>query len=248
MKALELFKKIEDEIPKDLALKDDFVGYIGKSSNLSYDIERVLILMDYVPHLNDINYSDYDLLILHHPPFNHPNNFKAPELELPTYVIHSNWDIIKGGACDALADSLNIDITGILDPQTGLGRIGIIKNGPISVTEFVNNVSAALKLNQLKTVNNDNALIEKIALVSGFGLSPSYIQKAYDKNVDLYLSGDLTHAGAIMAKKIGIRLLDVSHHASEVPGLYRLGELISRMGVDVKVKDSGIPWKAYYFK
>lgn|GEM_PF-5167822 len=66
MEALELFKKIEEEIPKELALKDDFVGFIGKSINLKFDIERVLILMDYIPSFNDINYSDYDLLILHH--------------------------------------------------------------------------------------------------------------------------------------------------------------------------------------
>ncbi|MBU4536116.1 MAG: Nif3-like dinuclear metal center hexameric protein [Euryarchaeota archaeon] len=76
-------------------------------------------------------------------------------MEIPAYVIHSNWDIIKGGACDALADSLNIEVTGILDPQTGLGRIGIIKNGPMSLTEFANNVSLVLKLNHLKIVNND---------------------------------------------------------------------------------------------
>ncbi|MBC7097246.1 MAG: Nif3-like dinuclear metal center hexameric protein, partial [Methanobacteriales archaeon] len=85
--------------------------------------------------------------------------------------------------------------------------------------------------------------IDKIAIVSGFGLNPKMIKKVHEKNVKVYLSGDLTQEGAILAKNLGLTLIDVGHHTTELPGLYRLGELISHMGVEVKIIDTKTPWE-----
>ena len=114
MIAAELFKKIENIIPLEIALKKDTVGFIGPGAPEEISVQKILVLMDYIPpselkfvseSLNSpINYEDYDLLITHHPPLVEP--------EIPTYVIHSNWDVIAGGACDALASALEIEIEG----------------------------------------------------------------------------------------------------------------------------------------
>lgn len=247
MKAFSLFKKIEDTIPSSLALKNDKIGFFGGKKELADDINKVLVLMDYIPPDKiKLKYEDYDLLILHHPPLN--SSSESMKLELPTYVIHSNWDIILGGASDALANNLNIEVTGILDPKTGLGRLGKLKSGPQTTNEFSEAVANALHLRELKIVNEDDYPVEKIAVLSGFGLNPNFISKAHSRGVELYLSGDLTHKGAILAKTLGIRLIDATHHATEIPGIYRLGELIESWGLQVKVLDSKLPWETHYYE
>lgn len=249
MKAFRLFKKIEDVIPSSLALKNDKIGFLGNKKELADDINKVLVLMDYVPPDKiKLKYEDYDLLILHHPPLNSTESKESLKLELPTYVIHSNWDIILGGACDALANSLNIEVTGILDPATGLGRLGKLKSGPQTIDEFSEAVANALHLRELRIVNEDDYPVEKIAVLSGFGLNPGFISKAHSRGVDLYVSGDLTHKGAILAKTLGIRLIDATHHATEIPGIYRLGELIESWGLQVQVLDSKLPWKTHFYE
>lgn len=192
--------------------------------------------MDYPPEAkSDPDYRPYDLLILHHPPVTEP--------AIPSYVIHSNWDRINGGACDALAGCLGIDTDSVLDEKTGLGRIGSVRNGPVPLVRFAWEVLGALKIQDLRMVNfRQDRMIERVALVSGFGLNPGLIRTAYDKGAELFLSGDLTHSGAILAKHLGLVLVDAPHHATEMPGLYRLGKLLSGIGPDIRVSDTGVPW------
>lgn len=195
--------------------------------------------MDYLPLTgNDaLAGTDYDLLILHHPPLEEP--------DIPCYVIHSNWDIITGGACDALADCLGILTEGPLDPATHLGRTGRLRNGPVPLSRFVRDVSIRLHVCDLRVVNfQPDRMVWHIGIVSGFGLEPGLIRTACDCGVDLYLSGDLTHKGAILGKNLGMVLVDAPHHATEVPGLFRLGDLIRELGIEVRVHDRGVPWKS----
>ena len=260
MNAAELFQKIEKIIPLDIVLEGDKVGFIGSETPNDIQVENVLVLMDYIPScelkflsnsLNNsetnnskINYEDYDLLITHHPPLIKP--------EIPTYVIHSNWDLMVGGACDSLAETLEIKVLDVLDPETGLGRLGSPFNGPISLEELESLVMEKLNIDCIKSVktskflNNPQMKINKVAVVSGFGLNPNFIKNAQNRGAEVYISGDLTHPGAIMAKTLGMNLIDVNHHASEIPGLYDLAQLIEDLvkdlGVFVEVFNTGIPW------
>ncbi|MDO9045836.1 MAG: Nif3-like dinuclear metal center hexameric protein [Methanobacteriaceae archaeon] len=256
MNAAELFQKIEKIIPLDIALEGDKVGFIGSETPDDIQVKNVLVLMDYIPscelkflsnNLNNskisnlkINYEDYDLLITHHPPIIKP--------EIPTYVIHSNWDLITPGACDSLAETLEIKVLDVLDPKTGLGRLGNPLNGPISLEELEALVMEKLNIDCIKSVktskflNNPQMKINKVAVVSGFGLNANFIKIAHNRGAEVYISGDLTHTGAIMAKALGINLIDVNHHASEIPGLYDLARLIKDLGIEVEVFNTGIPW------
>lgn len=240
IKARLLFRKIERQIPLSRAFPYDTVGYIGTKSIEDLEVNKILIMMDYIPSPKDnkINYENYDLLVLHHPPLVKP--------EIPSYVIHSNWDIVSGGACDALADFLNIEVHDAFDKKTGLGRIGTLKGGPVLLPEFCRSVKEKLRLDTIRVVNySDDTRIDKICVIPGFGLSPKYIEMAHEKGADLYLSGDLTHPGAILAKNSGLVLIDATHHATEIPGLYRLRELISEFVDDTGIIDTKIPWEYY---
>ena len=237
MRASDLFEELEKKIPLDAAVKGDTIGYLGGPDPRDLDVKKVLVVMDLVVPKNGISavYDKYDLLVLHHPPVTIPDK--------PVYVIHSNWDVIQGGASDALADLLNIKTYDVLDNVTGIGRIGKISKEPLTLDIFIREIMINLKLQDIRVVNyNRLHKIENICLVSGFGLQPDLISKAYDKGVDLFVSGDLTHKGAILGKSLGIILVDATHYATEFPGLCRLGELIASMGPDVEVRNMGLPW------
>jgi len=238
MKASELFQIIEQEIPLKLAMKGDIVGYIGTIDPAIFYVQNILVLMDYISPspLENEYYNQFDLLILHHPPITIPL--------IPTYVIHSNWDIIQGGACDALADCLHIVPESLLDDENKLGRIGQILNGPVSLERFIRELQKKLRIMDIRIVNYNNLkMIKKVALVSGFGLNSKLIQIAIEKKVDVFVSGDMTHPGAILAKAAGLTLIDATHYATEFPGLCRLGNFIATLGPNVIVRNEALPWQ-----
>lgn len=231
MLASELFKMIEIHVPKELTLKTDIVGFIGPGNPEMIEVKKVLVVLDY---LHGLEKGEFDLVISHHPPIITP--------EIPTYVLHSNWDIVKGGANDALANSIKMEVMDIFDKKTGIGRICSTET---TLKDIIITISDQLKSDHLKIVKGDGEVIKHVAIVSGFGLNPEYIELAKKKGMDLFLSGDLTHKGALLAKNLGITVIDATHQATEIPGLIRLSQFISKFGLIVEFEYPNIPWEIY---
>ena len=201
MKLKEIIEFIDKNIPKNLALENDEIGF-KKEYNLNQDISSIKIFMDLYPEFD--TQKTNTLILTHHPPLFNPKT--------PTYTIHSNWDIINGGANEALAETLK----DILDSFNEI--------------RIVNKPSSSKKLN-------------KIGIVSGFGLKNSeYIKLARKLNLDLLISGDLTQESAVLAKNLNITLIDLGHHSSEVPGLYKLKELLKPLNIKCEVVNIK-PWE-----
>ena len=169
----------------------------------------------------------FTLIITHHPPLFIPKT--------PTYTIHSNLDMIDGGANDALAKTLDLEVIDYLDIDTHIGRVcrSNQKFGKLKRT-ILENFSNARIVNNL----DDEKVIENVAIISGFGLkNPEYITLAKDRNLDILISGDLTQQTAILAKNLKITLIDLNHHESEVPGLYVLKDTLEELDINIEVID-----------
>ena len=244
MLASELFKSIEKEVPLKLALKDDPVGFIGPGHPEEIEVENALVVLDLIPGIVPEKALEVDILVCHHPPLFPPT--------IPTYIIHSNWDIVQGGACDALAESLQLEVTDVLEPETGIGRIcnaerfaNTKRIGSIEcyLEEFTQYLSKSIPVDNIRLVKGNQNTFKKVAIISGFGLNPYYIKLASERGVDLLLSGDLTHPGSILAKKLGIALVDATHYATEIPGLIKLCKLIGKIGITTDYLDTGKPWE-----
>ena len=223
MKLKTIIDFLEDKIPQNLALDFDNVGLMGEY-DLDLEISSIEIFMDLMPEYDN---SPNTLIITHHPPLFTPKT--------PTYTIHSNWDIIDGGANDALAKVLNLEVIDYFDYSTKIGRV--CKSNQ---TFFELKKSILEKFSNVRIVNNlnDNDIIEKVGIISGFGLkNPEYVKLAKNNDLDILISGDLTQESAILAKNLKITLIDLNHHESEVPGLYALGEVLNNLDIDVKVID-----------
>lgn len=224
MKLNEIIKFLDDEIPRDLALSNDNIGFMG-DYDLNQDIKSIKIFMDLYP--KDDNFDENTLIITHHPTLFTPKT--------PTFNIHSNWDIIKGGANEALADELNLKVVEPFDKKTNIGRI----------------CESDYKFNEIKKIILDNfpdanivnkpkndELIKKVGIISGFGLkNPDYIKMAKENNLDILISGDLTQETAILAINLDLTLIDLGHHNSEVPGLYYLKKILEKLDINCEVID-----------
>ena len=221
MKLKEIIDFLDEKIPKNLALDFDNVGLMGKYDS-NTEIDSIKIFMDLLPE--DDGFGKNTLIITHHPPLFKP--------ETPTYTIHSNWDIIDGGANEALAECLGLNVIAYFDDETNIGRI--------CESEFDFDELKEIILNNFENARivNDGGRIDRIGIISGFGLkNPGYIRLAKEKNLDLLISGDLCQETAILAKNLQITLIDLGHHESEVPGLYKLGRELSQLNIDIEVID-----------
>ena len=52
-----------------------------------------------------------------------------------------------------------------------------------------------------------------------------------------FLSALFAGLTAILAKNIGITLIDLYHHESEIPGLYELSNILSELNIKLEVID-----------
>ena len=224
MKLKEIIDFLDEKVPCELALDFDNVGLMGEY-DLNEEINSIKIFMDLWPEFDE--FDETTLIITHHPPLFEP--------ETPTYTIHSNWDIIDGGANEALAEALKLEVTDYFDEESRIGRI--------CRSEYNFNELKDIILNNFQNVRIVNEPsgekeIGNVAIISGFGLkNPEYVLLAKDKNMDLLISGDLCQETAILAKNLEITLIDLGHHESEVPGLYKLKERICELDIDIEIVD-----------
>ena len=189
MKLKEIIDFIDEKIPKELALSFDNVGFMGEY-DLNSNITSIKVVMDLLPE--EDNFNENTLIITHHPPLFKPKT--------PTYTVHSNWDIIDGGANEALAEILNLKVIDYFDKLTKIGRICETN---YNFKELKKNILD--NFDNVRCVNNlkDNEKLNKIGIISGFGLkNTDYIKLASQNNIDLIISGDLTHESAIIAKNL----------------------------------------------
>lgn len=220
----EIIDFIDEKIPKSLALKTDEVGF-KKDYDLGQNITSIKVYMDLLPE--DDGGLKNTLIITHHPPLFIPKT--------PTYTIHSNWDIIEDGACDSLANTLKLEVIDYFDTDTKIGRI--CKSNQ-KFSELKKNILD--NFTDVRIVNNldDNKSINNVGVISGFGLkNPEYIHLSKNKDLDILISGDMTQETSILAKNLGITLIDLNHHESEIPGLYALKEVLEELDIEIEVID-----------
>lgn len=233
MKIGEILRILDEIIPQELAIENDNVGYFSRTQE-KREVNNIKVLMDFLPEFEE-EFDSSDLIITHHPPL-----FRSI---IPTYVIHSNWDVIKGGSNDALVNYLELTSYSALDEETGIGRLC---ECDVSLNMLKKFISLKFPTDNIKIVNDKNKQVKKLAIVSGYGLSDSNLIKlAKSSRADVFLSGDLTHKNAILAKKLGLTLIEIPHHILEVPGLVQLSKLISensKINLPVELIDKGVPW------
>ena len=97
-------------------------------------------------------------------------------------------------------------------PSYGIGIFGEIDK-EVEISKFSLEVKNRLKARYIRLIKSNNRKIKKVALCTGSG--GSLLEQVSRKNVDLYLTGDITYHTALRAKELGLNVLDIEHFDTE---------------------------------
>ena len=113
------------------------------------------------------------------------------------------------------------DIYEILNqPTYGIGLWGIIDN-VMTLEEFAHWTKKKLQAKYVRLIQSNIREIKKVALCTGGG--NSLLEHVGRLDIDLYMTGDISHHHALRARELGLNVLEVEHFDTEkffVPSIY----------------------------
>lgn len=212
-----------------LNLKEEWDNPGLQVGSLKIPVQKVLFSLD--PTLEAVEFAreiKAQLLITHHPLIFNP--LKRVEIGgsvgkiiqaainqgFTIYSVHTNLDSAPKGLNYLLAKRLKIENPMVLEPSSrdmsaGIGRYGNIEPTPFEV--LLRDLMDSLRLEHIRFLPPPKDPVERISLVTGSG--GNFIEKAHQVGSDLLITGDLGHHHYLLAKGIGIGLVDITHHLSE---------------------------------
>jgi len=223
-------RKILNEIaPESLQESWDNCGMqidMGRES-----VERILVCLEITKDVvNEAIEENVDLIVTHHPLLFHSIKQIDKNTVIGSYLIdliftgisvyssHTAFDTADGGNNDDLANRLGLlDITQ-MKPNTGkeeraMGRMGYLPR-PMSLSSFADVLVQVLEYGGSLRISGDaDKIISKVGLCTG--AAGEFIEDAALCGCDVYITGDVKHHEAQMAKEMGLCLIDAGHFGTE---------------------------------
>ncbi len=101
-------------------------------------------------------------------------------------------------------------------PDAGLGRIGTL-DAPTTAGAFRDRVAQVLGTDRLSLVGPADRPVRTVALCTGSG--GDFLAAAQSAGADLYLTGEVKHHAALLARQAGLAVLDAGHYPTERPAV-----------------------------
>jgi GTP cyclohydrolase I len=198
----------------------------------SDEIKKALISLDpAIDALKKAKDVNAQLLLTHHPLiFNRLSNInsavypgdvisEALQSRISIVAFHTNLDAAKGGINDILAGIIGIQNIGPLiknpasdDALDGMGRIGDLADA-MPLSTVVRMLMDALGLQGAMVLGAQDKMIKKVAVLGGAG--GEEMLRAAEQGADLYITGDIRHHEALIARRLGLALIDGGHFHME---------------------------------
>ena len=120
-------------------------------------------------------------------------------------------------------------------PSYGIGIFGEIDK-EVEISKFSLEVKNRLQARYIRLIKSNNRKIKRVALCTGAG--GSLLEQVSHKNVDLYITGDITYHAALRAKELGLNVLDIEHFDTEKFFVEALYNQLIKLGIpkDILVK------------
>ena len=109
-------------------------------------------------------------------------------------------------------------------PGAGLGRIGVLAE-PTTAAALLERVRDALGTDRLALIGEPSTTVRAVALCAGAG--GDFIEQARRAGADLYLTGEVKHGQALLARARGPVIIDAGHFATERPAVAVLAEYLT---------------------
>jgi len=231
---------LEERYPLSLQLSFDNAGFLVGDRNVM--AEKVMLALDVTSDvIEEAERAGAQLIISHHPVIwdamkqmcpEDPQQKRIMELirrNIAVLSLHTNLDIAENGVNDVLIGLLGASNDGPLDAEN-CGRVGKLESQK-TMSEFLNLCKKRLQTNGLRYYDAGRS-VEKIAVMGGSG--GSAIMDAYLKGCDTYVTADLKYDHFLLAKEIGINLIDGDHFCTENPVIPYLCEVLTQRFNDVQ--------------
>ena len=241
MNVSELLNIVNSLVPLEYAFEDDYVGItIGSEQSevngivVGHELDKSLL-----KYCND---KDINTVISYHPPSfkkvleDDENEIVIPEIitkefidnQINVITLHTAQDVCEGGNADTLVELFNLKNTKTFAHtfgNFGAGRIGEIKG--LSNDEFKKLVEHKLNTSSIRTNEFFNNLkeINKIAILPGSGTQ--FIDEILEE-VDVFVTGDISHRYLLKADDANMGLLQVGHITTEIPGMKKFVKKLNK--------------------
>jgi dinuclear metal center YbgI/SA1388 family protein len=219
----EIFAAIETFAPLETAEGYDNAGLLVCGQNS--EIQTVCVSLDFDEAIAaEAARENAALIIAHHPAMFRPVKTllfddaaeRAIRLlikeEIALYAAHTNWDFAQGGLNDRFAEILGFSPDGALT-EDGAGRAARLAK-PLKLGEIAAEAAKRLNLPNLRFVGDPSREIRTVGIVNGGGAD--YLETAFKKGLDLFVSGDFKYHQARFAHENQIALLDIPHYNAEI--------------------------------
>lgn len=225
--------------PLELQVDFDNAGFlVGRGSA---PVNRVLLSLDITDEvIGEAIERKVDLIVSHHPVIfsklrsvtdggTDDKVLRLAENRIGAICMHTNLDIAQGGVNDVLIRLLGADSEAPLD-KDGCGRIGELPE-EMPLNAFLERCKTVLQVPGLRYCDGGKA-VRRLAVMGGAG--GNALEDAYGKGCDTYVTADVKYHQFLMAKELGINLIDADHFCTENPVIPVLAEQLSDAFPDVE--------------
>lgn len=251
----ELTAELNASYPEGLAENWDQIGlHFGR---LDAEVKHVMISLDIRANVvQEAIANGVDTIIVHHPPLFKPIqrfDLTQPDIamyaelikhDINVFAMHTNFDAAHNGMNDWLAQQLElVNIQSLVDHQDeenpGIGRVGQLKTA-LNRQELLELLKATYQRQQLVVIEKEaKESYQTVGIVGGSGAS--FMKEAATKNVDVFITGDVSYHQGHDFYETGYMTIDAGHYieAIFVPGLTKeLQALVQAKQWDITVTAS----------
>jgi dinuclear metal center YbgI/SA1388 family protein len=172
------------------------------------------------------------LLVVHHPPWRsidrHLYDERMAALAsggVSLYACHHALDCAQGfGNAWALAETLGVKVEESFAQLDGADA-GIIGATDGSFGEFIQRAARELRVEV--EAHEHARIFGRVAIVPGAGGDTAWLDEARRRSADTYITGEGSMYTRMFARETGMNLVFGTHHATEAPGIKKLGEMIA---------------------
>lgn len=227
----EIYDVLDRKAPFRYQADFDNAGFlVGRGDRT---VTKVLVALDITPPvIGEAAEKGCQLIVAHHPVIwgqigrvtdetsTGQKLLALMENNIAAICAHTNLDAAAGGVNDQLARLVGLENPVPLETEGqdengvayGIGRVGLLAGGPVSLEEFVKRAKEALNLEGVR-VMDAGVPVHKVAV--GGGACGSMLPLAKAQGCDTFLTSDLKHDLYLEAKILGVNLLDAGHYATE---------------------------------
>lgn len=225
-----IFEHLASIAPVDKALGFDNVGLlVGRRDR---EVSRVLTALDITDEvIQEAIALNAELIVSHHPVFfelkgvtdrewTQERALTLAENRIAAICMHTNLDAAVGGVNDALMEALGATVTGLLEEDSAIGRVGILTE-EMTMEAFLPHVKTSLRVNGLR-YHDAGRPVRRLGVCGGSGGSDIALAAAL--GCDTYVTADIKYDQFLEAKHLGLNLIDADHFCTEnvvVPKLQR---------------------------